>query len=208
MRVLLLLALVLAVAGVETAMSAARGDDCGEVQPGEQCGPGNGRQTPGGAGTSSVSHAGWPAITGVLWKVLSEGRGRHSYTGGKLNDELLGHHGDDTVDGGEGRDVLWGDWDPTNNNSRQSDKLIGGPGADWLYTSHGRNVVRGGSGNDYVWAYYGRGEIDCGAGQDTLRVRLNAPYKYSNCERIKNFCAHGSKPGGGCYKPGEKPARR
>ena len=42
---------------------------------GEQCGPGNGRKTPGGG--DKVSHKGWPAITGILWMVLDstpEGR--------------------------------------------------------------------------------------------------------------------------------------
>ena len=64
-----------------------------------------------------------------------------------------------------GHDILWGDWDPSNNNTRQKDVLDGGPGNDWLYPSHGSTVVKGGAGKDYVWAYYGRGTIDCGPGQ-------------------------------------------
>ncbi len=126
-----------------------------------------------------------------------------------LNDELLGHHGNDVIRGAGGRDVLWGDWDPRNHPSRQRDRLDGGSGNDWLYSSHGRNTIRGGRGNDYVWAYYGKGTIDCGPGRrDTARVRLNGPYRVRNCERIRNFCAFGSKPGGGCYKPGERPSKR
>ena len=91
---------------------------------GEQCGPGNGRTTPGGG--TKVSHKGWPRVTGVLWSVQEAGRGPHSHTGGPLNDELLGHHGSDTIDGAEGNDIIWGDWDPKNNNSSQRDKLDGG----------------------------------------------------------------------------------
>jgi Ca2+-binding RTX toxin-like protein len=179
---------------------------CAAARSGEQCGPGHGRRTPGGG--EKVSHKGWPAVTGVLWKAI----GNHGSVmrGGPRNDELLGHHGDDRLNGGAGRDILWGDWDPVGNTTRQRDVLDGGPGNDWLYSSHGRNTIRGGTGNDYVWAYYGHGTIDCGPGFDTLRVRLVNRYRWRNCERIKNFCAFGSKPGnkGGCYKPGERPRGR
>jgi hypothetical protein len=180
---------------------------CPQGQTGVQCGPGHGRRTPGGG--DKVSHKGWPAITGILWKVVHPTAGRQ-VTGGERNDELLGHHGSDRLRGGAGRDVLWGDWDPKDNNTRQRDVLEGGPGNDWLYSSHGHNTLRGGSGKDVIWAYYGRGMIDCGPGFDTVRVRMVHRYTLRNCERIKNFCAHGSKPGnkGGCYKPGERPRAR
>ena len=174
---------------------------CEPRQPNVNCAPGGGRQTPGGG--DKVPHNGWPRVTGILWKVLdSTGRKK---AGGPGNDELLGHHGSDRLSGGPGHDILWGDWDPENNNGRQRDVLDGGPGNDWLYPSHGRGVVRGGAGRDYVWAYYGRGTIDCGPGKnDTARVRLNSGWKVRNCERILHFCGHGSDGHGGCLKPGEK----
>src|SRR3954471_6265582 len=58
---------------------------CESRESGEQCGPGNGRQTAGGGNTGNVSHNGWPPITGILWKVLEQ-RGTHSKEGGPLND--------------------------------------------------------------------------------------------------------------------------
>jgi hypothetical protein len=175
-------------------------DACLPRQPGVQCGPGNGRRTTGGG--AKVPHNGWPAVTGILWKVLdSSGRKK---VGGAANDELLGHHGSDRLFGGAGHDILWGDWDPQNNNTHQRDVLDGGPGNDWLYPSHGSTVVKGGAGKDYVWAYYGRGTIDCGPGKDTARVKLNGPWKLHNCERVLHFCAFGSDGHGGCLKPGEK----
>jgi RTX calcium-binding nonapeptide repeat (4 copies) len=173
---------------------------CAPAQSGVQCGPGNGRRTAGGG--EKVPHNGWPAVTGILWKVL-DSRGQNK-TGGPDNDELLGHHGSDKLDGAAGNDILWGDWDPSNNNSRQHDVLNGGKGNDWIYPSHGSTVVRGGAGKDYIWAYYGRGSIDCGPGNDTARVKLNGPWKLHNCERILHFCAFGSDGHGGCLKPGEK----
>ena len=182
-------------------------DFCEPRKAGEQCGPGNGRKTPGGG--SKVSHKGWPRVTGILWSVQEGGRAPHSHTGGPLNDELLGHHGSDTIDGAEGNDIIWGDWDPSNNNSSQRDKLNGGPGNDWIYPSHGNSRVQGGPGKDYVYAFYGRGVIDCGPGKDKARVRLVNDYKVRNCETILHFCAFGSDGKGGCLKPGEhKLARR
>lgn len=173
---------------------------CAPALAGEQCGPGNGRRTPGGG--EKVSHKGWPAVTGILWKVLDSDD--HRKTGGELNDELLGHHGSDRIEGGPGHDILWGDWDPKNNNGWQRDTLIGGSGNDWLYPSHGKSVVRGGPGNDRVWAFYGRGTIDCGPGKDTVRVRTNGAFKLRSCETVNHFCAFGSNGRGGCLKPGER----
>ena len=176
-------------------------DLCGDRRPGVHCGSGNGRRTPGGG--DKVSHEGWPAVTGIFYKVDHPTAG-YSQAGGPLNDELLGHHGTDRLDGRGGHDILWGDWDPRNNNGRQRDVLTGGPGNDWLYPSHGRTVVEGGSGNDRVWAFYGRGSIDCGPGRDTIRIRMNDAFRHRNCEVIRHFCAHGSNGRGGCLKPGER----
>lgn len=176
---------------------------CRQARAGDKCQDGGGRRTTGGG--DKVTHKGWPAITGVFWQVTGN-RGRR-FTGGAHNDELLGHHGSDRIRGAAGRDVIWGDWQRRGNNTWQHDILSGQDGDDRIYSSHGHNQIRGGRGNDVIWAFYGRGRIDCGPGFDTLRVRLRNGYRRVNCERIRNFCAHGSKPGnkGGCYKPGEKP---
>lgn len=177
---------------------------CGLIPDGVQCGPGNGRQTPGGG--EKVSHRGWPAVTGILWKVNDSG-GR-AKAGGAANDELLGHHGSDVLSGGPGDDILWGDWDPQNNTTRQRDVLLGGAGKDWIYPSHGTTKVLAGPGADYIWAFYGKGTIDCGPGRDTVRVRTNGAFRLRGCEVVKHFCAFGSDGRGGCLKPGERRAGR
>jgi hypothetical protein len=173
-----------------------------EKEAGEQCGPGRGRRTPGGGNTGNVSHKGWPAITGILWKVLDSRD--HDFTGTELNDELLGHHGDDTLSGLGGQDVLWGDWE-INNPSNQTDIMRGGDNKDFIYPSHGKNNMYGGAGNDRIIAYYGHGLIDCGPGKaDFAQTRWQSKaYRVRNCERIRHFCAFGSKPNGDCKKPGE-----
>jgi len=166
------------------------------------CRAGGGQQTPGGGDTGKVSHAGWPAIDGVYWKANAEDHDSHAFTGGTLSDELLGHHGDDTITGGADGDVLWGDWDPKRNGAHQRDRLSGGSGDDFLYASHGRNTMKGGKGKDFLYAYYGHGTIDCGSGRhDTAQVRLNGAYTVRNCETIKHFCQFGSDGQGGCRKP-------
>lgn len=60
------------------------------------------------------------------------------------NDELLGRHGSDRLLGGEGKDILWSDWDPSTNTTHQKDLLDGGPGNDWIHPSHGPPVVKAG----------------------------------------------------------------
>jgi Ca2+-binding RTX toxin-like protein len=159
-------------------------DLCAPRHAGEQCGPGYGRRTRGGG--EKVSHRHWPRITGILWKVFDAGA--HAHTGGKDDDELLGHHGNDTIDGGGGTDVIWGDWDPYDNNTTQVDVLAGGAGNDFIYTSHGTNTVRGGPGADHIWAFYGHGTIDCGPGTDVVRLRGGSKaYKLKSCERRGSF---------------------
>src|SRR3954452_10728551 len=172
---------------------------CRGVPANVSCRPGNGSQTVGGG--EKVSHKGWPAITGVFWKV-EDSRG-HPKTGGPDNDELLGHHGSDRLNGGAGKDVLWGDWDPANNNTRQHDVLRGGAGNDFIYPSHGQTETYAGAGKDYIWAFYGHGTIDCGPGYDTVRVRSNGAFKLRNCEVVGHFCQYGPNGNGGCLKPGE-----
>jgi RTX calcium-binding nonapeptide repeat (4 copies) len=174
---------------------------CGPPKAGEHCGPGLGRQTTGGG--DKVSHKGWPKVTGIFW-IVNDSRG-HKRVGGPDNDELLGHHGSDLIQGAGGNDIVWGDWDPKHNSEGQRDLLYGGPGNDWIYPSHGPTKVNGGPGNDHVWAFYGRGVIDCGPGKDTARVKLTgSPFKTHNCENIVHFCGFGSDGHGGCLKPGEK----
>ena len=84
--------------------------------------------------------------------------------------------------------MIWGDWDPENNNGRQRDSLNGGAGKDFIYTSHGHNRVTGGNGNDFIWAFYGHGVVDCGPGIDKVRLSgRKSAYKLRSCERRGKF---------------------
>jgi Ca2+-binding RTX toxin-like protein len=175
---------------------------CGPAREGVRCIEGGGRRSRGGG--EKVSHAGWPAITGIV--AVADAAGR-SIRGTALDDELLGHHGSDTLVGDRGSDVIWGDHLPKGNGPRQRDRLDGGAGDDFLYASHGRNVLLGGAGDDVLWAYFahgvnrvaggagddviwersGRGTIDCGPGRDLVHARLRTPYRPRGCERIDYY---------------------
>ncbi|MEA2358556.1 MAG: hypothetical protein QOI62_1816 [Solirubrobacteraceae bacterium] len=190
-------------ATAQAASTVRDASGCGPQRSGEQCGPGRGRRTTGGG--EKVSHKGWPAVTGILWQVLDDAG--HSRVGTELNDELLGHHGSDSISGRGGDDIIWGDSDPVGNGTSQRDVLRGGDGNDWIYPSHGVTTVLAGAGNDYIWAFYGRGTIDCGPGDDTVRIRLGGAFRVRNCEHVNHFCAFGNNGHGGCRKPGDPKAR-
>jgi len=115
--------------------------------------------------------------------VVREGTNGQADNGTARNDELLGSHGNDTVRGGTGHDILWGDYLPTANNTWQHDVMDGGPGRDWIYSSHGHNDIWGGAGNDHIWGHYGYGTIDCGPGYDVVHTKRHSTYKLRHCER-------------------------
>ena len=104
------------------------------------------------------------------------------------HNELLGGHGNDTLYAGPWGDVLWGDYKPSGQPSTQVDQILGGAGKDFIYTSHGTNVVSAGPGADWVKAHFGRGSIDCGPGNDILFVSRRAQRRFTirNCERISH----------------------
>jgi Ca2+-binding RTX toxin-like protein len=137
------------------------------------------------AGTSAnTSHEDWPKIDGVL--KINKNDGNDTLRGTHRSDELLGGHDSDTIWGRDAADVLWGDYKPSGQGTGQVDHLHGGAGADFIYASHGRNVIEAGADDDTIHAHFGRGSIDCGRGNDILFVshRSRRGYHVSHCERV------------------------
>jgi Ca2+-binding RTX toxin-like protein len=147
--------------------------------------------------TVCASHDFWPTIDGILKRAHAGGV---TYAGTSRSDELLGHHGSDTLRGGDDADVLWGDWDPNGQPSTQRDTIYGGAGNDFIYGSHGRNTIFAGAGNDAISVHYGRGTVDCGAGRDIYHVARSRRhlYRFRNCEKVdyrpESVRGHGLKP--------------
>lgn len=135
---------------------------------------------------AKTSHEGWPEIDGVL-KINKQDEHKESEGTGK-NDELLGGHGNDTLWGRGGNDVLWGDYKPSGQGTAQVDHIYGGAGDEFIYASHGRNIIDAGPGKDTIRAHFGRGTIDCGGGIDILYIsrRAQKVYKISRCETISH----------------------
>jgi len=139
---------------------------------------------PGRPCTDCASHAQWPTIQGLLKKANFSSETFH---GSELSDELLGHHGSDKLFGAGGSDVLWGDWQGgASQPTAQRDRIMGGGGNDFIYGSHGRNVINGGPGNDAISVHFGRGYVNCGPGNDIYHVAKSRKrgYKFRNCETV------------------------
>jgi Ca2+-binding RTX toxin-like protein len=135
---------------------------------------------------AKTSHEGWPKVNGKL-KINKNDR-NGTINGTARSDELLGGHGNDTLNGLDGSDILWGDYKPSGQGTKQFDHINGGGGADFIYSSHGHNVIDAGAGNDSLKAHYGYGKIDCGPGIDRLYVsrRAQKKYKITRCETISH----------------------
>ena len=74
--------------------------------------------------------------------------------------EIVGDRGTDRLMGGGGRDFLFeacncgfGLVQPED--FRTDGSIVGGPGRDWLFGTHGNNQLRGGPGNDFVFGLLG-----------------------------------------------------
>jgi Ca2+-binding RTX toxin-like protein len=167
---------------------------------------------------ANTSHDGWPKIDGVLLmnkqdqsRPLDARPGKDLFGGADQSyscdgvhknhscerngtvaktghNELLGGHGNDTIFAGNQGDVLWGDYKPSGQPTAQTDRLTGGPGNDFIYASHGTNLIHAGGGDDFIKAHYGKGIIDCGGGRDVLYISRKAQksYKISHCETISH----------------------
>ena len=136
---------------------------------------------------AKTSHAGWPAIDKADLQQNRDDVDNATLTGhpGKHN-ELLGGANNDTLVAAELGDVLWGDYKPDNNGTAQVDTFKGGPGKDFIYASHGKNIITTGGGLDQVHAHYGRGSITCSNPKATvfLSHKSRKSYKLHNCPHI------------------------
>ena len=80
------------------------------------------------------------------------------------NDKYYGTTGDDTYDGGEGKDsILGGEGDDNLTGGAGSDIIRGGSGNDTIYGGEGVDVIRGDSGGDEI---YGGEDSDTILGDD------------------------------------------
>jgi hypothetical protein len=140
-----------------------------------------------GLALGMADHTGWPRIGHHKGHPRNESGTMHGWR--HVHNMLLGGAGNDTIYAGGMGDVIWGDSHAVGNPSNQRDELHGGPGDDWLYSSHGYNHIWTGAGNDHVALVYGHGIVDCnGPGVKTLVVRYlpqNRPWTLVGCKHVR-----------------------
>ena len=116
--------------------------------------------------------------------------------GTEYDDRLVGRYDGNTLDGGDGNDILWGSGGtvkPLGSYSAadygaddlEADSLIGGTGDDTMYAGEG-DTVMGGEGADVIYAYNST-SIFGGAGNDTI-------YAYFDLDDLSSISIDG---GGG-----------
>lgn len=137
-----------------------------------------------GIAAANTSHAGWPSPLKLQSNRLDESTPLIGVKG--IHNELLGGHGNDTIVAGNIGDVLWGDYKPSGQPTTQRDRIKGGAGKDFIYASHGRNIITTGGGADQIHAHYGRGTITCTSPKATvfLSHRSRPHYKLHGCPHI------------------------
>jgi hypothetical protein len=140
---------------------------------------------PGTAALASTSHAGWPPVARKDIQINRTDADTTLVAHPGVHNELLGGHGNDTLDGGNLGDILWGDY-KLNGPTTQVDHINAGAGKDYIYASHGTNFIFTGGGGDVVHAHFGRGEIHCGSSKDLVYLshKSRPGYKLVGCKRI------------------------
>jgi len=73
----------------------------------------------------------------------------------------LGPAGDDTIRGGDGDDIVFG--------QGGDDVIDGDDGNDKLFGGAGRDTIHGGNGNDRIFGGSGRDSLDGGPGRDKVK---------------------------------------
>jgi hypothetical protein len=134
---------------------------------------------------AEASHQGWPADQCLKMDKGPVGLS-HTILGLRhVHNWLLGGYGNDTIYAGEAGDVIWGDYHPSGQPETEVDRIHGGAGSDWIYSSHGFNEIWTGAGDDHLALVYGHGTIHCnGPGVKTFVMRYlpqNRPWKLIGC---------------------------
>ncbi|HUE71253.1 MAG TPA: hypothetical protein VMP01_10240 [Pirellulaceae bacterium] len=124
-----------------------------------------------GAGNDTVVIAGNIRIDAEIFggegnDTLIGGKGNDILSGDAGNDTLIGNGGDDVLSGGDGRDVL-----------------IGGNGNDLLDGGAGNDVLIGGNGNDQLSGGEGSDELHGNAGHDVLVGGLGNDVLFGGSDR-------------------------
>jgi hypothetical protein len=142
------------------------------------------------AGASAMtSHAGWPPDEHLvmdkgpagLSHVLKGAAAKHNY--------LLGGYGDDTIEGGNAGDVIWGDYHPSGE-QRQTAVIHAGDGPNFIYANDTLNYVWTGTNpRTVVHAHEDGGVVHCENPQQVVYTSHHAKphWKFDGCRHISFY---------------------
>jgi Ca2+-binding RTX toxin-like protein len=117
------------------------------------------------------------------------GPGNDTVTGGNGFDVVYGQAGDDTIRGGDGADQLYGNQGNDEIRGKEGpDTIYGGPGNDTLYAGGGAGPRLRRTGRRHALGDRQDGDmdfLDCGPGyHDVAHVREGEKTSVRNCEQV------------------------
>ncbi len=142
-----------------------------------------------GGAAAMTSHAGWPPDEHLVMDKGPAGRahvlkgvpGKHNY--------LLGGYGEDTIEGGNAGDVIWGDYHPTGE-KRQTAVIHAGAGQNFIYANDTLNYVwTGHNPRTVVHAHENGGIVHCENPQQVVYTSHHAKphWKFEGCRHISFY---------------------
>ncbi|MGA8114741.1 MAG: M91 family zinc metallopeptidase [Actinocatenispora sp.] len=138
----------------------------------------------GGEGNDTISvplgsHPRLVLLGGQGDDTVQGGAGRETTLGLWGDDNLYGGAGDDRISGGAGRDYVEGDaGDDTLTGGDDKDVIYGLDGADTVDAGEGDDYVDGGHGDDTLTGGGGKDIVSGGTGDDTVRAGAGADTVY------------------------------
>jgi hypothetical protein len=137
-----------------------------------------------------TSHAGWPADQRLVMDKGPAGR-QNTLTGKQgVHNYLLGGYGDDTIDGGNAGDVIWGDYHPSGWPSHQTAVIHAGDGPNFIYANDTVNYVWTGTNpQTVVHAHEDGGIVHCENPHQVVYTSHHAlpHWKLEGCRHISFY---------------------
>lgn len=94
--------------------------------------------------------------------------------GGDGRDKLFGGHGGGTIDGGEGDNELWADYNEDTGlpqSQQHTTRVRAGDGNNRIFGGRGTNIITAGNGNNFVRAGAHINDITVGSGDNLIRLQ-------------------------------------